>query len=193
MNLYERIKASVTPKDAAERYGLTVNSNGMARCPFHPDKHPSMKLYDDHVYCFSCHAAGDVIDLTAKIFGCSNHDAAWKLAADYGIDPTKPPVALRLRKPREQNMEKLCGRFLTEYFQLLKGYKRNFVPKGTLELVDERYLEACRNIDGIEYLLDCMDKYPEETVQAMEDNGLTRWLARRLDEEECHGEETKAA
>lgn len=182
MNLYERIKASVTSKDAAERYGLSVNRNGMALCPFHPDKHPSMKLYNDHFYCFSCHAAGDVIDLTAKLFGCSNHDAARKLAADYGIDPTQPPVALRLKKPREQNMEKLCRRFLTEYFQLLKNYKRVFSPKGTLELVDERYLEACRNIDGIEYLLDCMGKYPEETVQAMEDNGLTRWLAQRLDQ-----------
>ena len=193
MNLYKRIKAAVPVLDAADRYGLTVNRNGMARCPFHPDKHPSMKLYDDHFYCFSCHAAGDVIDLTAKIFGCSNHDAAQKLAADYGIDPTQPPMALRLRKPREQNMEKLCRRFLTEYFQLLKNYKRVFAPKGTLELVDERYLEACRNIDGIEYLLDCMDKYPEETVLAMEDNGLTRWLAQRLDKEECHGKEAKAA
>ena len=185
MNLYERIKASVTPKDAAERYGLTVNRNSMARCPFHPDKHPSLKLYDDHFYCFSCHAAGDVIDLTAKLFGCSNYDAARKLAADYGIDPTQPPVALRVKKPREQNMEKLCRHLLTEYFHLLLDYKRNFAPKTSLDAIDRRYLEACRNIDGIEYLLDCMDKYPEETVQAMEDNGLTRWLARRPDKSDA--------
>lgn len=183
MNLYERIKASVTPKDAAERYGLTVNRNGMARCPFHPDKHPSMKLYDDHFYCFSCHAAGDVIDLTAKLFGCSNHDAVRKLAEDYGIDPTQPPVALRLKKPREQNMEKLCRHMLTEYFHLLLDYKRSFAPRNSLNAIDRRYLEAVRNIDYIAHLLDCMDTDSAGTVQSMKDCGLDEALAQRLDRE----------
>lgn len=184
MNMYERVKASIPPKNAAQRYGLTVNRNGMARCPFHPDRHPSMKLYDDHFYCFSCHAAGDVIDLTAKLFGCSSYEAARKLAADFGIGPDLPP-AVSMKQPREQNMEKLCRRFLTEYFHLLKDYKRRYAPSGTLEIVDKRYLEACRNIDSIEYLLDYMDRFPEETVQVMRENGLTRWLARRLDQSDA--------
>ena len=71
MNRIEPIKAAVSPADAAERYGLKVSRNGMARCPFHDDHHPSLRLYDDHFYCFACAAHGDVIDLTAKLLGVS--------------------------------------------------------------------------------------------------------------------------
>ncbi len=34
-NIFTAVKAAVTVKDAAERYGLTVSRNGMACCPFH--------------------------------------------------------------------------------------------------------------------------------------------------------------
>ena len=34
----------VTTRQAAEHYGIRVNRNGMACCPFHNDKTPSMKL-----------------------------------------------------------------------------------------------------------------------------------------------------
>ena len=45
MNLYETVKGRVTPQMAAERYDLPVNRSGMACCPFHNDRTPSMKLY----------------------------------------------------------------------------------------------------------------------------------------------------
>ena len=48
LNLYETVKTSVSMPEAAERYGLDVGRSGMARCIFHDDRHPSMKLYDDH-------------------------------------------------------------------------------------------------------------------------------------------------
>ena len=44
MHLFEAVKQSVTTRQAAERYGLNVNRNGMAVCPFHRDRHPSMKV-----------------------------------------------------------------------------------------------------------------------------------------------------
>ena len=42
MNQFESVKAAVTPRQAAENYGLTVGRNGMTCCPFHKDRHPSM-------------------------------------------------------------------------------------------------------------------------------------------------------
>ena len=39
MNLFETIKAAVPVRQAAEHYGLKVNRNGMACCPFHNDRH----------------------------------------------------------------------------------------------------------------------------------------------------------
>ena len=50
INIFEQIKSRVTARQAAEYYGLKVERNGMACCPFHDDKHPSMKI-DQNYYC----------------------------------------------------------------------------------------------------------------------------------------------
>ena len=44
MTIYEIIKAAVLIRQAAEHYGLKVNKNGMAFCPFHHARHPRLKL-----------------------------------------------------------------------------------------------------------------------------------------------------
>ncbi len=45
MRIFEAVKTTVTPRMAAEHFGLSVSRNGMVCCPFHDDRHPSMKLY----------------------------------------------------------------------------------------------------------------------------------------------------
>ena len=98
MRIFETIKAAVPLRQAAEHYGLRVLPNGMACCPFHKDRHPSLKLNEDYFFCFGCGASGDVIDFTARLFGISLKDSATKLAADFGINPrplfsgTAPPA-----------------------------------------------------------------------------------------------------
>ncbi|MCC2121506.1 MULTISPECIES: CHC2 zinc finger domain-containing protein, partial [Bacteria] len=57
MNVFEAVKQSVTTRQAAEHYGIHVGRNGMACCPFHHDKTPSMKL-DRRYHCFGCGADG---------------------------------------------------------------------------------------------------------------------------------------
>lgn len=82
MKLFEAVKEAVTARSAAEYYGIKVGRNGMAVCPFHPDKNPSMKL-DKRYHCFACQADGDVIDFVAKYFNLSVKDSAEKLAEDF--------------------------------------------------------------------------------------------------------------
>ncbi len=38
MNLFEKVKAVVTVRQAAEHYGLKVGRGDMACCPFHNDQ-----------------------------------------------------------------------------------------------------------------------------------------------------------
>ncbi|MDD7259789.1 MAG: CHC2 zinc finger domain-containing protein [Eubacteriales bacterium] len=83
MRVFETIKAAVKPRQAAEHYGLRVLPNDMTYCPFHKDRHPSMKLNEDYFFCFGCGASGDVIDFAARLFGISLKDAAKKLAEDF--------------------------------------------------------------------------------------------------------------
>ena len=92
-NVFETVKQSVTIREAAERYGIEVKRGGMACCPFHDDKNPSMKLNEEYFYCFGCGATGDVIDLTARLYNLSPKEAAEKLAQDFGLiyDSQAPP------------------------------------------------------------------------------------------------------
>ena len=99
MNLLETINVAVPVRQAAEHYGLKVSRYGMACCPFHNDRHPSLKLNEDYFFCFSCGAKGDVIDLVARLFDLSSYEAVQKLAADFELDP-KPPTAAAMVKPK---------------------------------------------------------------------------------------------
>ena len=147
MTLFELVKQNICVPDAAEHYGLQVNRNGMCSCPFHEDRHPSMKLNERYFYCFGCGATGDVIDFTARLYNLSPKEAAEKLAQDFGIDPDKPPAAaIALPKPERpllkayRQEEVRCLRVLCDYLHLLEGWKQNYalshpdetgVPNGT--------------------------------------------------------------
>ena len=53
-NVFSEIKSRLAMPEVARFYGLEMNRAGMACCPFHDDKTPSLKVYDDHFYCFGC-------------------------------------------------------------------------------------------------------------------------------------------
>ena len=121
--------------DVAKMYGLRPNHHGMVRCPFHDDRHPSLKLNEVYFYCFGCGATGDVIDLTARLFALKPYEAAKKLAADFGIDPDKPPSTAALVKPKHPMIrafredERYCQRVLCDYLHLLEDWKVRYEPQ----------------------------------------------------------------
>ena len=190
MTQIKTIKAAVMPADAARKYGLAVGNHGMACCPYHDDRHPSMKLYDDHFYCG---AHGDVIDLTAKLLGLNFTEAVHRLAVDFGIDPDKPPTAMPVRPYLAQfrKDETLCISVLTEYEQLLRRWKTEYAPKTPDDKIDDRFVEACQMLDQIEYLADflCAAEL-EERVKAVDEliqNGVIEKLRFKLEEVNGNG------
>ena len=64
MTPFETVKSNVTARQVAELYGLKVSRRGMACCPFHNDKTPSMKV-DRRFHCFGCGADGDAVDFVS--------------------------------------------------------------------------------------------------------------------------------
>ena len=139
MNLFDTVKAAVTPRMAAERYGLPIQQGSMTRCPFHADRTPSMKLNEVYFYCFGCGASGDVIDLAAKLFGLSGYEAAKKLAADFGIAEQKPSILARLQRGKTQaETERESFRVLQDYLRILQDWKENCAPQSPVDAIDPR-------------------------------------------------------
>ena len=200
MNLFEIVKYGVNCREAAGRYGVEVNHCGMALCPFHNDRHPSLYVADDHYYCFACGEHGDVIDFVGRLFQLSPYDAAQKLAVDFHLTPDKPPSAAalhakRIRTEAQQlrENERLCFSVLSDYARVLRIWKVRYAPLTQDEPLHERFIEACRSLDQTEYYLDILcagDSYERAEVirQQMADGKLDR-LRQRL--EKIHKEETE--
>ena len=170
-NVFEAVKQSVSTREAAAFYGIEVKRNGMACCPFHDDKNPSMKV-DQRFHCFGCGADGDVIDFTAKLFDLSPKEAAEKLAQDFGLiyDSQAPPrrryvrqktEAQKFREDRQQ-----CYRVLSDYYYLLKKWEADHSPRTPEEEPHPRFVEAIQKKTYVEYLLDLFLYESEEEQKA---------------------------
>ena len=182
---------AVSTVEAAEHYGVEVNRHGKALCPFHNDRNPSLFVDDDHYHCFACGEHGDVIDFTAKLHGLSLYDAAKKLAYDFGITQDKPPtkeMQEKLNKKSEaqrlRENEKLCFSALMEYMKLLQEWKRLYAPRTPEDKHDDRFVEACHNLDYVEYLVDTLigsDSYERnEVIEMVMTDGKLKKLQEHL-------------
>ncbi len=155
MGIFEIVKEEVSVRAAADRYGFHIKRGRMARCPFHDDHIPSLIVKEDHYHCFGCGAHGDVIDFTARLFGLRPYDAARKLAVDFGIDPNLPP-ALVLKKPRVPIKEQGMISSLRAHVKKLENWKTVYAPKAPGDVIDIRFIEACRNLDTAKDYLDSL-------------------------------------
>ena len=159
MSIFEAVKQSVTTRQAAERYGIRVERNGMCRCPFHQDSTPSMKL-DRRYYCFGCGATGDVIDFVSRLRGIGSKEAAILLAQDFSI--SYEVGAGKASKPQQQNtneqnyqhMEHYCFRVLLDYYRLLCRWRKDYAPQAPEDGYHPHFVEALQKLSLVEYLLD---------------------------------------
>lgn len=159
MSIFEAVKQTVTTRQAAERYGIRVERNGMCRCPFHDDSTPSMKL-DRRYYCFGCGATGDVIDFVSRLRGIGSKEAAILLAQDFTIphegstDKPSKPRQQNIDEQNYQHMERYYFRVLLDYYRLLCCWKEGYAPQTPEDGYHPHFVEALQKLSLIAYLLD---------------------------------------
>lgn len=165
INIFNLVKETVNAEQVAAYYGLHINSNHMAICPFHSDKNPSMKI-DDRYYCFACGATGDAIDYVSNLFSIGKKDAAIKIASDFQIPVNEPlseetiksineKKSAYLIKKNKENTQKHFYMIVTEYYHLLRKWESLYSPTSPDEDINSLYVEAEQNIPLIEYIMDC--------------------------------------
>ena len=202
MNIFEQVKGYVTAGQAAEQYGIKINRNKMACCPFHNDRHPSMKV-DKTYHCFACNAGGDAIDFTARLFGLSQFEAAKKLIDDFGLPiqiyKKESKTIQEYRKPeftQEQKvirLEKKFGQWLDKTYRLLIHYrswlrtwKVVYAPNSEDEKWHPLFTEALEKEAVVEYYLDILWSAEAEELKDffMEKREVMSNLEKRLNEYE---------
>ena len=200
MKLFEAVKEAVTARSAAEHYGIKVGRNGMAVCPFHPDKNPSMKL-DKRYHCFACQADGDVIDFVAKYFNLRPKEAAEKLADDFSVSYEKYQSHYKARdQPKKKEKKQTLDEFFHEqqnrffrvygdYFHLLNKWKVEYAPKIEDDDWHPLFVEAMERYASIEYKMDVllMGSLEERASLILECQEEVKKLEQRIKEESIFG------
>lgn len=154
MSIFEEIKERLEIIEVAQRYGIAVNRQGKALCPFHNEKTPSFTLYPDtqSFYCFGCGASGDAIELTARLFGLTAIEAVKRLNDDFclRLPLDKPPDKKQVCDWQEDNrIYEGFHQWEQASFRELRGLFLQFRE----EMRDPL---ALQNRERVEYLLDIL-------------------------------------
>ena len=143
--------------DAARFYGLQINRSGMACCPFHEERTPSLKVYDDHFYCFGCGATGDCTGFVAKLFGISQFEAAKKISYDFGLNLVNGEIAVPVNKGLQAENDysmwlRNASSAVSEYLTRLMKWRKIYTPQNPTERIHPLFVESLTRQEHIAYL-----------------------------------------
>lgn len=168
-----QIKSSVTLSEICEKYGIELDRNGFAVCPFHTEKTPSLKVYknDKGFYCFGCGKGGDIIAFVQGYFGLDYKGAVSKLNYDFSLNlPIDRKMSLREkyeldRKAKERKAvldkkradeEAKMHRYQKAYAEWIEIDKiiRTHKPKNPDEPLDLEFVKALHRRELVEIELE---------------------------------------
>lgn len=149
-NVFQDIKDRVDFKDLVRFYGLEVNRGGFACCPFHNEKTPSFKVYEDHYHCFGCGAHGDHIDFVQKLYHVTNIDAAKQISQDFGLRLFEKELATPINPILKEKNDlsrwlKKAEQTISDYIDILNYWEKIYTPRSPIDKVSDKYLESIHN------------------------------------------------
>ena len=162
------IKQQLSIKVVLEHYGVKADKNGMAKCPFHPDKTPSLQIYPkSNTYCcFSSNCiagTGDVIQFIELQEKQGKHQAIIKAKELLGVKTATDNKASQTPLKNDNTSEQSFN----EVFQKLKQ-NINKSPRAK-QYIEERNLSVVKleigyNAETYHQLKNCIifplkDKY----------------------------------
>ena len=166
------IKSRLSMPSVVERYGFKPNRGGFICCPFHDEKTPSMKIYQDSYHCFGCGQDGDVISFVMNLFGLPFTDACKQLDADFGLDLFRELSYDEVRRMRykrraeqarrdrqAEEVAKLDSEYWSAYDTLLRLERnlRKYKPRSPDDSLHPLFNEALQKISYQRNEVDYLD------------------------------------
>lgn len=182
--VYSQIKEALPMSEVLEHYGFTVH-RGLMLCPFHSEKTPSFKVYENSFYCFGCGAYGDVIRFVSMLFEISPKDAAVKLNADFSLGlpvDGKPSYRAALRCEQQKKDRMALQNFTEKALQVLCTYHRFlWAQRKKPDPNNPDFVRSLLDLDRIAYNIECLIEDPAEyrKINGKEVEKLARELDRR--------------
>lgn len=144
-----------------------------------------------------------MIDFVSKLFHLAPHDAARKLADDFGLHPTEPQAkALTIPKCAADEYDNTayarrlhegqCTSVLIAYECLLKEWRKKYAPHPGDKEWDRHFVAATGTLPQLSHLIDCLySPDAAERASAMDElvtNGTLNDMIRFLDTQQVSNE-----
>lgn len=147
--------------DVIEYYVGHVPRNRVIACPFHKEKMPSLRVYENSFYCFGCGAGGDIFNFVAKLFNLLNHEAAEKLDSDFSLGLTnaeydavsdmKYTYAKKLKEDTERRFKQKINELCEIRYSL---WRIRFEGIAETEEQAQTQAQAQANVEFLDYIID---------------------------------------
>ena len=157
----EEIKQSVSMTDVLAGYGVKVKK-GMACCPIHREKHPSMQVFKDGYKCYACQSHGDIFKFVMEIEHCDFKTAFISLGGTYKEHQNKKHKKLVKKKFERQHKEKQSQNQFEEklHYRLCKAISKCREVIQDEEPYSDRWCTCVNAYDWLIHVLE--EKYIEE-------------------------------
>lgn len=147
------IKKHIQLSEVCNRLGIRIHKQGggtKVLCPFHDDTNPSLEIYSDHYYCYSCHASGDLFSLIAKEKNVDFSEALSWVENEFPFVLHQKPIQYNKNRPSalppmelaKAYYEKAKGDILNETAKK-RGYSADFLRLA--DLCETRGNVLCKN------------------------------------------------
>ena len=186
-DIVEQIKSQINMRDVLNKYGIELNRQGFAKCPFHVEKSASFKLFanDTKYKCFGCGKSGDVISFVKEYFNLDFKQAIERINVDFGLmlpihgkmdyrAEQRARQLLRERKTKQAETNKQKQALQDEYIQAFNKYHKCvrdmtfYKPLTQDEPLKAEFVWAAHNIDLAEFkmniALDRLNEFCEVNI-----------------------------
>ena len=103
----DSIKTRISLRDILQHYNLHPNYHNFICCPFHDEKTPSLKIYDNGNFsCFGCGKHGDLIDFVAFCENTNTKTAISLIDDWYNLGLSAPLTAEQKQLLKKQQAER---------------------------------------------------------------------------------------
>lgn len=120
----EEIKQSTSMSDViAGTYHISIRNN-MCKCPFHDDRSPSMRVYEDSCYCFTCAKSWDIFSFVQDMDGVDFKTAFISLGGTYEHHTSKVGkyIAESARERRKAQTERAKAEEKRQFQEISKAF-----------------------------------------------------------------------
>ena len=159
---FSLIKQHVSIIDACNAYGIKLDRNGKAQCPFHAEKEPSFSVKGQIFNCFGCGKKGDVITLTQLLFDLNPYKALEKLNNDFrvGLDLDYRPSRKEIIKARQdKELKEQFEKWVRRTEDILYSYFRQ-LHFASFDTESCKFEESLLEKDKIDYYIDWLAEDP---------------------------------